>query len=107
MAEKKKAMISQPMSGLTTEEIKRTKEKALKCLEEKGYEVLNTLFDDEWKNGQPSDVNSVQIHFLAKALGVMSKCSAVYFCKGWEQSNGCRIEHATAESYGLEMVYEE
>ena len=107
MAEKKKVMISQPMSGLTTEEIKATKEKALKCLEEKGCKVSNTLFDDEWEDGQPSDVNSVQIHFLAKALEAMSNCSAVYFCKGWEQSRGCRIEHATAESYGLEMIYEE
>ena len=44
----KKAMLSQPMAGKTDEEIVATREKAIKILEEKGYEVVNTLFTDEW-----------------------------------------------------------
>ena len=44
----KKAMLSQPMAGKTDEEIVATREKAIKVLEEKGYEVVNTLFTDEW-----------------------------------------------------------
>ena len=31
----------------------------------------------------------------------MSKCNAVYFCKGWENARGCRIEHETAKAYGF------
>ena len=37
----------------------------------------------------------------------MSKCNAVYFCKGWENARGCKIEHKTAKAYGLDMIYEE
>lgn len=43
-----KAMLSQPMAGKTDEEIIATREKAIKVLESKGYELVNTLFTDEW-----------------------------------------------------------
>lgn len=44
----KKAMLSQPMAGKTDEEIIATREQAIKILEAKGYEIVNTLFTDEW-----------------------------------------------------------
>lgn len=47
-----KAMLSQPMAGKSEEEIKVTREKAIKALEAKGYEVVNTLFTDEWYNNE-------------------------------------------------------
>lgn len=43
-----KAMLSQPMAGKTDEEIRGTRDKAIKALKEKGYEIVNTLFTDEW-----------------------------------------------------------
>ena len=43
-----KAMLSQPMAGKTDEEIVATREKAIAVLRDKGYEVVNTLFTDEW-----------------------------------------------------------
>ena len=43
-----KAMLSQPMAGKTDEEIVATRERAIKALEAKGYEIVNTLFTDEW-----------------------------------------------------------
>ena len=39
-----KAMLSQPMAGKTDEEIAATREKAIAVLQERGYEVVNTLF---------------------------------------------------------------
>lgn len=51
-----KAMLSQPMAGKTDAEIIATREKAINALKEKGYEIVNTLFTDEWyskeKNGR-------------------------------------------------------
>ena len=44
----KRAMLSQPMAGKTDEEIVATREKAIEVLKEKGYEIVNTLFTDEW-----------------------------------------------------------
>ena len=106
---KKKAMISQPMAGKTDEEITATREKAIKILEEKGYEVVNTLFTDEWyssENMKARGVVQIPLCFLAKSLENMSLCHVSYFCEGWNETRGCRIEHMTAIAYGLKVIYE-
>lgn len=105
----KKAMLSQPMAGKTDHEIIETRERAIKYLEAHGYEVVNTLFTDEWYSKESMKKRGVvqpPLCFLAKSLENMSLCHAAYFCEGWENARGCRIEHATAEAYGLEVIYE-
>lgn len=104
-----KAMLSQPMAGKTNEEIIATREKAIEVLTSKGYEVVNTLFTDEWYNPENMEkrgVVQIPLCFLAKSLENMSLCHAAYFCKGWENARGCRIEHEAAKAYGLEIIYE-
>ena len=105
-----KAMLSQPMGGKTQEEIVETRERAIRALQDRGYKVVNTLFTDGWYSKEYMEARgAVQIPlcFLAKSLENMSLCHAAYFCRGWEQARGCRIEHEAAKSYGLEIIYEE
>lgn len=106
----KKVMLSQPMAGKTNEEIVATRERAIKTLKEKGYEIVNTLFTDEWYSKDAMaerGVVQIPLCFLARSLENMSLCHAAYFCKGWENARGCRIEHEAAVAYGLEILYEE
>lgn len=106
---KKKAMLSQPMAGKTDAEIIETREHAIQRLEGMGYEIVNTLFTDEWYSHdamQKRGVVQIPLCFLAKSLENMSLCHAAYFAKGWENARGCRIEHEAAVSYGLEIIYE-
>ena len=106
----KKAMLSQPMAGKTEEEIVATRDRAIKALEDRGYEVVNTLFTDEWyskENMEERGVVQIPLCFLAKSLENMSLCHVAYFCKGWEKTRGCKIEHDAAVAYGLEVIYEE
>lgn len=106
----KKAMLSQPMAGKTQAEIVSTREKAIEALEANGYEVINTLFTDEWYSKEKMEergVVQIPLCFLAKSLENMSLCHAAYFCKGWEQARGCKIEHDAAMAYGLDIIYEE
>lgn len=106
----KRAMISQPMAGKKDEEIKATREKAIAALKEKGYEIVNTLFTDEWysnKAMKERGVVQIPLCFLAKSLENMSLCHAAYFCKNWKNARGCRIEHDAAVAYGLDIIYEE
>ena len=94
---------------IADEEIIETREKAMKVLNEKGYEVVNTLFTDEWYSNEAMKergVVQIPLCFLAKSLENMSLCHAAYFCKGWENARGCRIEHDAAVAYGLEIIYE-
>lgn len=106
----KKAMLSQPMAGKTNAEIVSARERAIRVLREKGYEIVNTLFTDEWYSKEKMEergVVQIPLCFLAKSLESMSLCNAAYFCKGWENARGCRIEHEAAKAYGLEIIYEE
>ncbi len=104
-----KAMLSQPMAGKSDEEITATRERAIAALEGMGYEVVNTLFIDEWYSKESMEkrgVVNIPLCFLAKSLENMSLCHVAYFCKGWENARGCRIEHEAAKAYGLEILYE-
>lgn len=106
----KKAMLSQPMAGKFDAEIVATREKAIRALKSHGYEIVNTLFTDEWYSRESMEkrgVVQIPLCFLAKSLENMSLCHAAYFCKGWKNARGCRIEHAAAQAYGLEIIYEE
>lgn len=107
---KMKAMLSQPMAGKSDQEIAETRERAIIFLEAQGYEVVNTLFTDEWYAPdamKERGVENIPLCFLAKSLENMSKCHVAYFCKGWEQARGCRIEHEAAKAYGMKILYEE
>ena len=104
---KKIAMVSQTMGGKTEKEILQTREKAVAALTEKGYEVLNTYFNfDDEELLKKQGIKNIPLYHLAKSLEEMAKCDAVYFCKGWENARGCKIEHETAKAYGLDMIYE-
>lgn len=105
----KKAMLSQPMGGKTDEEIIKTRERAVETLEKMGYEVINTYFTDEWYDHdkmKERGVVQIPLCFLAKSLENMSLCHVAYFCKGWENARGCKIEHDAAVAYGLEIIEE-
>lgn len=106
----KKAMLSQPMAGKPEQEIIETRNRAIKALENRGYTIINTPFTDEWYSEEAMakrGVVQIPLCFLAKSLENMSLCHAAYFCKGWEQARGCRLEHEAAKAYGLEIFYEE
>ena len=103
-----KAMLSQPMAGKTDAEIVEAREKAVADLEGMGYEVVNTLFTDEWYSDKAMEGRGVvqaPLCFLAKSLENMSMCHAAYFCQGWEKARGCLIEHEAATAYGLDVLY--
>lgn len=98
------------MAGKSEEEIIATRERAIQALKARGYEIVNTLFTDEWYSQdamQQRGVVNIPLCFLAKSLENMSLCHAAYFCKGWEKARGCRVEHDAAKAYGLVIIYEE
>lgn len=105
-----KAMLSQPMAGKTETEIIETRNRAIEVLKREGYEIVNTLFTDEWYSNEAMKergVVNIPLCFLAKSLENMSLCHAAYFCNGWENARGCKIEHDAAKAYGLKIIYED
>lgn len=104
-AMKKKAMLSQPMNGKTSEEILAVRKEAVAHLEAMGYEVVDTYFANDDEAMKERGVVQVSLCYLAKSLECMSMCHAVYFANGWEDARGCICEHNAALAYGLEVLY--
>lgn len=90
-----KIMISQPMKGKSTEQIKEEREDLVKKLEAEGHEVVDTVFAKE----TPKDCN-VAMYYLAMSIEAMSKVDGVVFMSGWENARGCKIEYQIAKEYG-------
>ena len=89
-----KIMISQPMRGKTTEQIKQEREELVKELENQGYEILNTVFDDFPKG------KATPAHYLAKSIEYLADADGIVFMPGWEEARGCNVEYHVAKEYG-------
>lgn len=95
-----KIMISQPMRGKTNEQIIKERSELIFELENKGYEVLDTVFDIAPKDGDEA------IFYLSESIKYLAKADAVFFMKGWEKARGCKIEHEVAVEYDKQVFYE-
>lgn len=95
-----KIMISQPMRGKTNELIKEERKVLVQELENNGYEVLDTVFDEAPKNVDEA------IWFLSKSIEYLAQADIIFFMKGWEKARGCKIEHEIAVEYDKEIIYE-
>lgn len=96
-----KVFISQPMKGKTNEQINLERESVINAFEGLGYQTIESVIYEE----PPKDCNEA-IYYLSKSIELLSKADCVYFMKGWERANGCRIEHQIAVSYGKRCIYE-
>lgn len=94
------AFISQPMSGLTENEILAIRDKAKRYLESHGYQVIDSY------NPAPSGAKHDAAGCLARSLTLMAEADIVYFVKGWETARGCRIEERVAHDYGITCMYQ-
>ena len=79
---KKKVLISQPMGGLSTEQIKANREQAVETIIANGCEVLDSIFNfDDIEN-----VKNKPLYYLAKSIILIAEeADAVYFMKGWSK----------------------
>lgn len=68
------------------------KDVADKILEKRVGEVYAELTD--------ADYLSADIWTL------LTRCSDIYMCKGWQRSKGCRVEYAAAKAYNKNIHYQ-
>ena len=43
--------------------------------------------------------------YLSADIGALTFCDAIFMCKGWKLSNGCKTERAFAKEIGLKILY--
>jgi Asp-tRNA(Asn)/Glu-tRNA(Gln) amidotransferase A subunit family amidase len=95
-----KIMISQPMRGKNNKQIRNERQELIKQVEEKGHEVIDTIFENA-----PSD-EDMAIYMLSQSIRYIGKVDGIVFMKGWERARGCKIEHEVAVEYGKQIFYE-
>ncbi len=95
-----KAFISQPMRDKTNKEIESERAAAVARIKEicgDDVEVIDSFFKDAPHDAKP-------LWFLGKRLELLSTADVAFFCKGWENYRGCRIENQCAIEYGINVI---
>ncbi len=95
----KKIFISQPMAGKKEQEIDSERENARAALKKLFNEPL-----EEVESFFPNSENAQPLECLGKAIQLMAKADIAYFCQGWENARGCKIEHECAKQYGVAII---
>lgn len=93
--------ISGPMSGHDLEDIQERFGRAERMLSKQGRTIINPAlisgYGFEWGTYMT----------IAYAILHKEKIDFMYMLKGWEQSNGCQIEHELAQEEGIKIIYED
>lgn len=79
-------------------------EAGLNAIADEGYTLVNPLNDDNFSKAA-ADYGYDESRILAYCEGFLSGCALVIFCQGWEQSNGCRVEHRVAVENNIPRIY--
>lgn len=97
---REKIYISLPITGCEKEA--REKADLVKAkLSKQGWQPVNPF---EIYVGKDATIGQ----YIGADLAVLiDHCDAVYVCKGWERSKGCRVEFAAAEVYDKKVMFEE
>lgn len=95
--ETKKLFISQPMNGLSNEEIEKERARileAVKTTEGANIELIDSFFKDAPHDARP-------LWFLGKSFELLSTADIVYFGGDWKDKRGCKLEYEAAKQYLL------
>lgn len=100
-----KVFISQPMAGLTDEQILKRRN-----------ELIDKITD--WYIGEDIDiidsftkseeiVGRGRIVMLGDSIMKMADADVSVFAKGWDKSPGCNVEHEVCVQYKIRRLYED
>lgn len=101
----KKLFISQPMRGLSEEEILKLREEIKIKAEEQLGEDIELI--DSYISDYPGEINKhVPIFYLGKSIQFLSQADVAYFGGDWKNARGCLIENMVATKYGIQKIEE-
>lgn len=99
-----KVFISQPMAGLTDDEILKRREELIQKVKEwfpdETIEVIDSFTKSE------DIVNGGRIVMLGHSIQLLAQADMVMFASGWTDSPGCIVEHTVCKQYKIKTIYE-
>ena len=95
-----KIVISQPMNGLTQEQIETNRATVMKELIAAGHEIVDSYITVD----APKNMNA-GLFYLGLSLQIIaSQADAVYFLDGWQNARGCWMEFEACKRYGVKTL---
>ena len=98
-----KLFISQPMHGLSDEEIKFERDRVVdKFRSALGVQYPNVDNEVEVVNvidPQNAPKDASRLWYLTEAIRTMEIADVIIFMRGWDKASGCRVERAVVENY--------
>ena len=98
--------ISQPMVGLTNDELKKYRSKVLDMIQRRYPTERIHLITNPLIANLPHDDNSI-IWYLGKSLECIASANLVFFSKDWESDYICSLQHAICRYYRIPIAYED
>ena len=98
-----KIFMSQPMNGLSDEQIHKNRAEAERNIrKEMGRDVhfIDSLIEDD----APSEVKNRPLWYLGVSIEMLAEADAAYFLDGWEDTRGCIMEHEACKLYGVDII---
>lgn len=107
--ETKKLFISQPINGLSNEEIEKERARIVEAaktmeftnedgskwsLKDTNIELIDSFFKDAPHDAKP-------LWFLGKSFELLSTADIVYFGGDWKNFRGCKLEYEATKQYLL------
>lgn len=99
----KKLFISQPMRGLSDDEILKAREGIRVKTEQVIGEEVELI--DSFVSEYPGEINKqIPVWYLGKSIQFLSQADVAYFGGDWRNARGCKIEHEIAKEYGIDRI---
>ena len=96
-----RVFISQPMNGMTDDEIKNERKKAIEKVRaeypDEEIKIIDNLFEEGYEIANP-------LWYLGNSIELLSTADLAFFAEGWENAIGCLIEHECAVVYGIKYI---
>ena len=101
-------VISQPMRGMSPEQVAEARKKAEKDVVSMGFKPYENVYDASFSDRTvPEGCKHPGILAMAGAMERLSQADALYLAPGWSSARGCRIEYEVALSFGMAIIQAE
>lgn len=94
-----KIYISLPISGRNENKARQLADLTKAALSRMGWLPVSPFDIYAGRNPEYAD-------YLRADLRALADCDAIFLCKGWENSRGCRIEESFAKEMGKKVIYQ-
>ena len=99
----KKVFISLPITSRS----EKTLEERIAEAKKEAWLMANVFRKEGYEPITPFDVTTdgmSEAQCIGACITALLECDCVFFCLGWKNSRGCRIEHFIATEHNIEII---